>query len=384
MNDALLSTLKTIGAIIAALYGVYATVTDFKVEKDGKKKLSGAGWIGLFILLIATILNLSTDFVSRQQDARQHAIESRERDKQERDVALIGDNLSTELAQTVALNHGLAETSREIKGNVQISRKNAAISSESLAQTLRVLDPIRPTISARITLRIPRHQQAVKAFAQRIDLDTLDPNSLKATNLIIEGSEDWPIENDPNERTLFSFLHEMWFTVSFKTRATPPQDYNLRFSGGCEAADISKSPAENTSWPSLSIFPNHDLRVTCVPTLQVIGDDPDLKSYQDLLGKSAEIGFEPYPGANFNKQMQLAIHAPGVDLRNVVFSIESFTLSTPDNRDINLQGLNTHACPSFSSCTTSLPIVDMSVQRDIFTTALRKRQQMRARQKRRR
>jgi len=55
------SSLKYLGAALSAAYGFYATVTDFRVESDGKKRLSRKGSGGLAFLSLSTIISLAGD-----------------------------------------------------------------------------------------------------------------------------------------------------------------------------------------------------------------------------------------------------------------------------------------------------------------------------------
>ena len=66
--DQILVFLKYSGAILTAIYGVYATVTDFHESRDGKKRLSKKGYCGIALLIISSLLALSTDILKDSRE----------------------------------------------------------------------------------------------------------------------------------------------------------------------------------------------------------------------------------------------------------------------------------------------------------------------------
>lgn len=62
--------LKIAAATFSALYGFYATITDFRVEKHGKKALSSKGYIGLALLALATVISISSDRFKEDLDRK--------------------------------------------------------------------------------------------------------------------------------------------------------------------------------------------------------------------------------------------------------------------------------------------------------------------------
>lgn len=78
-SDLLLIILKYTGGFIAAAYGVYATLTDFREEKDGKKILSKKGYIGIALLITSSVLALSTDAFTDYNEKQKKRQEDEER-----------------------------------------------------------------------------------------------------------------------------------------------------------------------------------------------------------------------------------------------------------------------------------------------------------------
>ena len=71
MSDLQYQIVKYLGGIVAALYGLYATFTDFHETKDGKKVLSKAGRYGLVILAISSVWSLSSDVLKDRIERKQ-------------------------------------------------------------------------------------------------------------------------------------------------------------------------------------------------------------------------------------------------------------------------------------------------------------------------
>jgi hypothetical protein len=100
--DIIITILKYTGSLIAGAYGVYATLTDFKDEKNGKKVLSRKGYFGMGLLISSLVLNLSTDAF---KDYREHKQEIANDEKQ-RDMSV---KLGQQLGQTTAISSELSE-----------------------------------------------------------------------------------------------------------------------------------------------------------------------------------------------------------------------------------------------------------------------------------
>jgi hypothetical protein len=92
-----LYVLKYTGSVFAAVYGLYATITDFHVHKDGKKVLSTRGYIGIGLLFAASVLSLSSDIV---KDYSEYAAKL---DQDRKDAAAskaLDDQLNAEIEKT--------------------------------------------------------------------------------------------------------------------------------------------------------------------------------------------------------------------------------------------------------------------------------------------
>jgi hypothetical protein len=98
MTDFQYQLIKYLGGVVAALYGVLATFTDFHEKKQGKKVLSKAGRYGLAILAVSSICSLSSDVLKdrmeRKQKNEQATIEAAQRENAEKALDLFKYDLS--------------------------------------------------------------------------------------------------------------------------------------------------------------------------------------------------------------------------------------------------------------------------------------------------
>lgn len=62
------TSLKYVGSVTAALYGLWATVTDFHEVRDGKKVLTRKGYLGIVLLIAASSLSLFSDVGKDRHD----------------------------------------------------------------------------------------------------------------------------------------------------------------------------------------------------------------------------------------------------------------------------------------------------------------------------
>lgn len=154
-RNQILIILKYAGSTITAVYGVYATLTDFKEEKSGKKVLSRKGYLGIALLLVSAIFSLSTSALEDYKDARDaEARAAEEAKKRSEDLARI-EGITSDL-KTVRLQLQGAQTSlestfgktKEISGDLSVQLALSDIMSKRLtgaAETL--LDTSKTTSS---------------------------------------------------------------------------------------------------------------------------------------------------------------------------------------------------------------------------------------------
>src|SRR5260370_12350848 len=123
--DLSLLVLKYVGSIFAAVYGIYATLTDFhKQEKGprppdgwpppappGRKVLSWKGYIGLAFLALSSFLSISSDGFKDFRELKQKA----EKDRlEEQNRKQLSGQLTEQLKKTDKITRKLAEQQKKV------------------------------------------------------------------------------------------------------------------------------------------------------------------------------------------------------------------------------------------------------------------------------
>lgn len=163
---------KYIAAGFSAAYGLYATVTDFKEEKHGKKVLSTKGYIGILMLGISSVLSVSTDYWKDKRDE----LEKHQREAKEEAARLeVGKQLSDQLHQTQSIVAELSAQKQQgnkilsgMEETVELGHRNTVAATGILTQTERILRPIRG-IKFSSTVELPSDNPNVRAYIDRID-----------------------------------------------------------------------------------------------------------------------------------------------------------------------------------------------------------------------
>lgn len=134
--DAALLVLKYTGSVVAGAYGVYATLTDFREEKDGKKVLSNKGRRGIGLFLFSIFLNVSADGFKDIKEHREANEEKVRRIKALEAERVTSDSLTKQLAQTETIN-------KELNGARNDLRQTATTTSSVLGEARRATEGIR-------------------------------------------------------------------------------------------------------------------------------------------------------------------------------------------------------------------------------------------------
>ena len=114
------TVVKYASAAFSAAYGLYATVTDFKEEKKGRKVLSTKGYIGIVFLGISSVLSISTDGWKDAKDAKDAHIRDVAAEKARKEVS---DQLTDQLKRTTEINATLQHQKDQMAQLVQHERK---------------------------------------------------------------------------------------------------------------------------------------------------------------------------------------------------------------------------------------------------------------------
>ena len=170
-----LIVLKYTGGFFAAFYGVYATLTDFRVKRNGKRVLSSKGYFGIGLLTLSAILGLSSDGLKdlkekleRDEAAKVERI-SREQ-AQARDERITA-RLTDELSRLNDLSASLGLASKKLDSNA----KTTTDISSNLETQLRVTGTISHRLSAAVNELSKTSQTTTTVLGETVNrVDSLD------------------------------------------------------------------------------------------------------------------------------------------------------------------------------------------------------------------
>jgi hypothetical protein len=158
-----LLVVKYAASIVAAAYGVYATLTDFHQNKGGVRILSSKGRWGIALFLFSILLNVFSDGL---KDYKEHKADVESQKVQERAINTAN--------QTAASLHAQLDTLSKINADLANSNKvlqaTASTTAAVLHETRRVSEPIEPgdRFTIDVSLEIPTTQPLVLPWVKRI------------------------------------------------------------------------------------------------------------------------------------------------------------------------------------------------------------------------
>ncbi len=306
MSDGIYFALKLIAAVVSALYGFYATVTDFRVEKNGQKVLSRKGYFGLALLVIATAVSLSTDMTKENRD-------NQEATKTEHELNRLIDNgnslgnklggesadLQEEIRESRDISTKLQQTGKKLDKAQGGIEQNLATAGSVLHQTQRLFNPITHTgLNLSFTIEIP-DQPLIRPYMIRVDKDDrLDMH-------IEPGDKDFPDERRPEEREL-ALLADDNLRIIFESHDELGPLLVLYLNGRCGASDLDEFHADGAHDADQSeggflktviTYRRHGERKPRDPAIDIYCDTSDilwyfvrnLISWEDLKGKGTTV-----------------------------------------------------------------------------------------------
>jgi len=195
--------LTLIAAVVSALYGFYATVTDFRIKKNGQKVLSRKGYLGLALLVVATAVSLSTDLTKENQDNQAATKTENELKRLIDDGTSLGNklgeesaNLQEQIGESRDISTKLQQTGKKLDEAQSAIQQNIATADSVLHQTRRLLNPITRTgLHLSLTIVIP-DQPLIRPYMNRVGKDDLLDTHINP------GHKDFPEERRPEEREL--------------------------------------------------------------------------------------------------------------------------------------------------------------------------------------
>lgn len=168
--DLSLLILKYVGSIFAAVYGIYATLTDFHKEEQDRQVLTWKGYLGLALLILSSFLSISSDGFKDFRELRQKA----EKDKlEEQNRKQLSGQLTEQLKKTNEIARELAEQQEKVTVAVGELEANTRTSKTILRETGRVLQPIK-SLTFYFKVAIPSDTLGVRNYTARVDRELAD------------------------------------------------------------------------------------------------------------------------------------------------------------------------------------------------------------------
>jgi hypothetical protein len=291
--DVIITILKYTGAVIAGTYGVYATLTDFKEERDGRKVLSRKGYIGLALLVFSAILTLSSDAFKDYREHVQAKIDEQKREQLLADQKKIGTAMTDQLNQSSKISLDLGIALDRLKQSSTKMDTNLRTTSQVLHETTRLLDPL-DKLTFTLKLTIPSQQDSVRPYFAR--LSSVIDNTQEARDFPFRGftasSKTFPDIRRSEEREIAILATALYVTVGFSrvrdagTFANDPGVIFL-FKANCnaEGAVTQNTDATTTRKTTLIYYPRprRNLELRCETSeLKFEVDDTTIRSLQDL------------------------------------------------------------------------------------------------------
>jgi hypothetical protein len=212
---------KYIGAGIAALYGIFATITDFHEEKNSRRVLSRKGYFGLALLAIASMMTISSDWSKDKNDdiaanQKRQIEEQRFAIAQAREDAITGQ-IDKNLEKSTQVSQNLATAQSDLKKSLAVVAKTSDITTELLAlqqqsrdvtssllaEARRTNDPLKPK-DMRLEVSISNVEVA-DTYLKRL-VNEVSEEERKHPYEAIQGTEAWPSFAKADERGLFIFV----------------------------------------------------------------------------------------------------------------------------------------------------------------------------------
>lgn len=262
-SDFIWSSIRYAGIMIAGFYGVYATVTDFRGKKNGKKVLLPRGYFGIVLLIIASLLGFIADIHKDRQDA-QDAWERQKRDAQIADA-------------TNKTTHDLSTALTELHASETIAHEQLQETGLALHEVKRLSRPLGPLEKFTLVWFIPPDSPLVASYLKRVH---------DAGQLAIHAKSGQPLFpqfNKPGERTLARLSEISEITANFIPKNKGADPY-LTINGMCNQRAGSTYISKN--------FKTGQILLTMWCDSGLVERSPGVYSRFDLLGSTLKIELE--------------------------------------------------------------------------------------------
>lgn len=291
MNTFLL-IVKYTAAALSGAYGIYATLTDFHEQKNGKRVLSTKGVLGIFLLVAIAVLGLTSDAlqdVKEKQRAREDAQKQKRMLDQQQSM---NTSVSAELQNTKTISVNLQDAIAQIDGNSRRVVSNIKATNSVIHQAARLLDPLQLKGSDMNATFLVDPELVPASWLRRI---TRLHSSF--------GDPDFPSEDHQEERPLFDRLFKdpairIWTVEKAresKFEPFSPETWNLYATGDCKSrkSDDSRLGLQIVIGRRFSSNGGEQDKVTidCRTQIAYAEAKGNTRSYQDLIGSAFFVEF---------------------------------------------------------------------------------------------
>jgi hypothetical protein len=160
--------IKYSAAVLTGIYGVYATLTDFREEKKGKKVLSRKGYAGILLLAVSTVLSLSSDGIKDYRDHLQEQADQHERERVAKEQEAIHESVSAELSKSLEISKNLGAALHTLDKTSEVVKNTAKVSIQSLHESQRGATPLSlRDLSASVEFSMPAENQLIFPYLSR-------------------------------------------------------------------------------------------------------------------------------------------------------------------------------------------------------------------------
>jgi hypothetical protein len=139
--NTLLFVVKYTAAVLSGAYGVYATLTDFHENENGKKVLSRKGRMGLLLLLISTLLSLSSDGLKDYRENRETKREEAKREELAAEERKTGSQVAASLTTSLATARLLDSALSSLRATSEAVQHNSQVTAMTLHEAQRGVTP---------------------------------------------------------------------------------------------------------------------------------------------------------------------------------------------------------------------------------------------------
>ncbi len=325
--DTKLRVIKYSAAGITALYGLYATVTDFHETQHGKRVLSRRGYLGIMLLVSASLLTIFSDMKKDLHDNEKDVEALKRQQEQLRNEVKVNSSLADQRRFLIDQQTSLAIQQQKLTTALTEVRQTASTTSAVLNESRRMTDPIDEITSISVTMSVPPTADAVRTY-----LDRLKAGGVTGSFIFGRNTPGFPDSQKHKERTLFVLSTARQVQISIDAEFHHDrQSGQTRHKGSLVLKGRCDPDYWKANWDDKSLY------VECyVPHTVVVGGDGQLRSHIDLVG--ARIAVDVLASPLFLKLSDIEESEEYKELMELPISLDFLTLFEKSGNAMSMSG----------------------------------------------